>query len=524
MIGLKHRNLIAVLLAVTSLAFLFVRLGHYSLWDDEALIALSAKGVLASGDTTAVIGHNLVAYRHGALLHDLHDRSTPPLPAYVTAASFGLFGESSFAARLPFALCGVLWIMLVLRWLKQSTDWKTPLLFSIAILGTVSLFLFFRQCRYYGIALFCSTAIVYLYVNWSGRIRELLWLALLGIALFAANYLNYVALLSCLLVDYVAWGRKRRRLAFKEWAVLLLPQLIVVLVVLSVWNPFTTANSAGISLTTFSLRVWLACVSIFDLSACEFGPGLLLLIAPFVALWFRDLWLLRASCAWLLYILVISLVSPQIMGEETLHADVRYLAPIIPFCIFIAVRVVIVLTRKMTWLALPLVLLAFGTNLFQGVTLRPFELHSTVVRYIEELTHPPMDPYKPTAEWIRKNIPARASVWVVPDHMTYPLMFHAPNPVYGWQLQATTSREFEGVDPILFYGKVAPDYVIVFGPKMELVKRELNKASAEPYQQVAALDVFWRDTYRPELYWREFKERTKFSRATEGVYVLRRSR
>src|SRR5947209_1850197 len=98
----KIKVTVAIALILAAVVFLFFRLGHYSLWDDEAIIALGARGVLASGDTTAVLDHNIVAYRHGNLLHNLHDRSTPPLPAYLTAASFALFGESALAARLPF--------------------------------------------------------------------------------------------------------------------------------------------------------------------------------------------------------------------------------------------------------------------------------------------------------------------------------------------------------------------------------------------------------------------------------------
>ena len=59
--------------------FLFARLDHHALWDDEALTALASRGILESGDTKAINGHNIVAYRSGLLLINLRDRSTPPL-------------------------------------------------------------------------------------------------------------------------------------------------------------------------------------------------------------------------------------------------------------------------------------------------------------------------------------------------------------------------------------------------------------------------------------------------------------
>jgi len=62
---------------------LFIYLCHYALWDDEAKIELTSEGVLQTGDTSIVIGHNILAYRNGLLVRDRHDRSTPPLPAYL---------------------------------------------------------------------------------------------------------------------------------------------------------------------------------------------------------------------------------------------------------------------------------------------------------------------------------------------------------------------------------------------------------------------------------------------------------
>src|SRR5579885_1920033 len=83
---------------------LFAQLGHYALWDDEALTALSAKAIQATGDTGVLLDHgNIVAYRDGLLIHHFADRSTPPLSAYLCALSFDCFGISAFTARLPFA-------------------------------------------------------------------------------------------------------------------------------------------------------------------------------------------------------------------------------------------------------------------------------------------------------------------------------------------------------------------------------------------------------------------------------------
>ena len=101
------KRAIAVGVLLVAAIFLFARLGHYSLWDDEAITALIGLGVWRTGDTTAVAGDNIVGYRNGSLLSGLHDRHTPPLGFYLAAPSLGLLGHSTWAARLPFALCGL---------------------------------------------------------------------------------------------------------------------------------------------------------------------------------------------------------------------------------------------------------------------------------------------------------------------------------------------------------------------------------------------------------------------------------
>ena len=80
---------------------LFARLGHYALWDDEAGTALTAIGIWRTGDTSAVLDHNLFAYESGKDLRNLHERLMPPLPGYLTAPFVGLLGRNAWAARLP---------------------------------------------------------------------------------------------------------------------------------------------------------------------------------------------------------------------------------------------------------------------------------------------------------------------------------------------------------------------------------------------------------------------------------------
>ncbi len=223
---------------LTAAVLLFARLGHYSLWDDEATTALTALGVWRTGDTTAVIGDNVVGYRNGSLLVGLRDRHTPPLGFYLAAPSLGLLGSTAWAARLPFALCGLASVAILLLGLKKShADLTTWILMAEVILGNVSFFLYCRQCRYYAPAILATLTLALLYVSWDGRRRSLVAFALLSVALLAANYLNYAALYVCLAADYLIWGRKRRPLTAGDWPWLIFPQVLLGTPIVLVWNP-----------------------------------------------------------------------------------------------------------------------------------------------------------------------------------------------------------------------------------------------------------------------------------------------
>jgi hypothetical protein len=56
-------------------------------------------------------------------------------------------------------------------------------------------------------------------------------------------------------------------------------------------------------------------------------------------------------------------------------------------------------------------------------------------------------------------------------------------------------------------GREAPDYVVLFGPSTQTMLPRLLTlfGSAWRYLEVAHLNVLWKDTYRPEIFWRSFQ-------------------
>ncbi len=516
----KLKIVISIAIVMASLPLLFHGLGNYALWDDEALVALSAKGVWRTGDTTAFIDRNIVAYRSGILLKNGHDRSTPPLPAYIVAPLIGMVSEAAGVVRFPFALFGCLTIILIVFWLwNDDAGLALWYLMGIAIIGNVSLFLFFRQCRYYSPAIFFTVATAYLYIHIKESWRQTILLSVALLFLLLSNYMNYAALVICLVFDYLAWGRKKHPLQYGHLVFIILSQFIVMILVISIWNPLDTGNAEAFKSNTWMDRITLIWFNLRDINRCEFMPGLLLLLLPIVVWFKRDLWLSRGMVALMIYVVSISVFSPQLL-QGALRADVRYLSPLILLGMFLTVLILYRLFERKLWLAVALAPFVFWTNILNEACLGYAGLRSTIIAYAAELVAPLPEPYTPTAEWINRNVAENQSIWVVPDFKNYPLMYHAPRALYAWQLTDPPPKEYRGLPPIHFRGRVAPDYIIAFGPLVKTLPLMLKEKDV--YVLAALLPYYWRDAYRPELFWHAFKAITYDKNGLEEIYIFRR--
>ena len=520
------RVFFASIVLIISSILLFARLGHYALWDDEAITALTSKSVWQTGDTGATFGHNILAYRNGLLLRNVKDRATPPLQFFLAAPFLGLIGDTSLAARLPFAICGLGCVALILWWLhKDGASAVTWVVFGVAIATNVSMFLFARQARYYGLAMLLSAAVAYSYLHLSTR-RGVALHAILSTLLLAANYMTYAAVMLMMLVDYAVWGRRRRAIRGVDWLILLGPQIVIGALLVCIWNPLRINEPPAPErhIPWLNWHATLLWWNLRDLNACEFGVGALLIAAPFVALFTRATWLARALVALAIGIVFISIVTPQ-NPSDTRAADIRYLSFLIPLCITVGALTILPLARLSRPLAIALAVFAFGWNLlnFSFATDQP--MRSTPYAYVKELIRPVPEPYTPVIQWIRDNVRPGESVLVAPPHMMYPLMFHAPQAIYAWQLSEPPPKELAHLPPIHIALRAAPDYIVAFGPHRKMLVG-LHMKTSEPadYDVAARIDVPWKDVYRPELFWRAFAPLKKFNADLDGIIILRRER
>lgn len=524
-----------------SAALIFPRLGHYALWDDEANTALFAQAVWRTGDTTAVLDHNIIAYAGGIELKGLKNRTHPPLDTYVAAPFVGALGNTAFAARLPFALTGLATVMLLAWWLwRDRADTLLWVLTALGVLGNVSFMLYCRSARWYSLTMFLSVLVAYLYLHRNGRTRGVVAIAVTMMLLFAANYMSCLALAACLLVDYLIRGRKVRRLSGRQWLVVLLPQVVICGAIFYVWNPLVTASAyfhpAG-------PHPWwdMPCNALFflgyylrDMNVCEYGVGTLIALCPLVYFARRNPWLLYGPLALAVYVVVMAILSP---GHRIANiCEVRYAVALIPLCIFLSVlslwsvgQILAKVLRRAAaaWLVLPVAALAFGTNALHGIPPLRGDLRTTWGLYVRELVSPPRDAFRAAIDWLRVNVEPGRTVWVMPRADVEPLMYGVPELVYAWQLDPPPAEQFASLPPIHFRGVLPPDYIVFFGPYELAHRHELLRWRMDgiEYENAATIDVFHEVLrVRPELLWHRFEDVTEYDRETEAVYVLRRTR
>ncbi len=188
-----RRRIPILAVAVLGAFALFWRLGDRYLWQDEAATALLARRMLECGKPLAFDGVNLVTLdnfggedlstidqrthsERAAVAYYLGRGDYKPDTAWkwhpwgqflAAAASQGLFGSTTWAARFPFALAGLLTILGVsLLAAKGSRDPWAPIITPLLLTLNGEWVLHARQCRYYALSGFFLVATVLTFLRW----------------------------------------------------------------------------------------------------------------------------------------------------------------------------------------------------------------------------------------------------------------------------------------------------------------------------------------------------------------------
>ena len=172
---------------------LFYHLGDRMLWGDEAETAVLAKNILQFGIPRTFDGVNHITLFGESVDGNEEDVWTwsPWLDEYVAAASFALFGETTWAARFLFALVAWLSVIGLARMVYAIFASHLLALLAAFLLASSELFLLHgRQCRYYALIVAAQIVLMYgLYLLFRND-RKSVWLV--ALALLVQFYSNYI--------------------------------------------------------------------------------------------------------------------------------------------------------------------------------------------------------------------------------------------------------------------------------------------------------------------------------------------
>lgn len=536
-------------LFLASACLALVRLDNTYFWDDEAVVGIHARNMLATGKLTSWDGRNLWAFRNGSVLDSrLRPRDTT-LHFAITAASFRIFGVSTWAGRFPSVISGLLALALFGSWLLRNNRVSPPhAVYSFGLVALSVVFLLnIRQCRYYAISFLLCLLTFAAYQRCRARRRTLDFL-LLTISAVGAFYIHPgvgTAFLLALAAMHLVCHR--REFSRAEW----LKSLAAAALFSMATVPYALAE-----------RIW---VRPEKLSGPP-GEAPSWLADKLTLIWWnlREIntlgcvpWIIAAGLIWLLwrqrnneevrtivrpwlvlclaFVIFMSLISHQ-PTRATNIADVRYLLPILPFLAGLVGWLLAAVHHWHPLAAAGLFVAMIGSDV---LTLTPARLQPRwhLPAYIQEVRHDYPTCYSAAVRFLQRTAARDDLVFASPDFCNYPLMFYLGDQIRLCCLldaRAPLPRDLvTSLKAPLFLEENFPDWFIAFGASGQAAgllnyfsrPHVLADGRTNQFQYTLAtnLNTFCYDTSRPELPWHSFGPHTAFDPETQSVFVFRRT-
>ncbi|MBF0319402.1 MAG: glycosyltransferase family 39 protein, partial [Nitrospirae bacterium] len=194
-----------VLISCLAFFLIFYHLGDRLMWGDELTTALLAVNINKFGLPKVSDEKNVITYIGEEIDADKYGNWiwSPWLAEYLAAASFKLFGQSTAAARMPFAIIGFLSVALIAFAAYRIYGSHEIALMSMLFLAASEAFvLHARQCRYYSLVIFAAIVLI-LGVCLLLKGRRAGGITLLATALTIQFYTNYIVVAGSLAALFI---------------------------------------------------------------------------------------------------------------------------------------------------------------------------------------------------------------------------------------------------------------------------------------------------------------------------------
>ena len=515
-------HLVVALITLLSLPLFLFGLNDTYLWQDEAQTALLGRSVLQHGVPMVGAGADSLSAVRGrdAGIGGVYFQ-VAWLQAYLTAASFTIFGETSWSARLPFALAGWLCVPLLAWTLRRAgASARAASLASLLLAVSVPFIICSRQARYYSLSAACVLLTAGCYAGLVQRRREdasspiatAAGLAAAATLLVLSFDVTAIGILLMLAGHWILTSRAPARWSVRFWGA-----WGFALLVLAMWIAFSFSASSrhdNAGLTTLPARIRHGGFYYLGQINAHIVPLPVLLLAG--GLWLRhrppasDRHEMSANRAAVLLLAAIA-VGGIVGGMLLPHRFFRYIVPVFPILIGIAavglawlwslsrltkvVAIAVVLTLVASnvlfvWSHSLLAAIARGSGVVT-VRERPMAYQIPLALLIREFRDPPRGPIAAMIGYLREH--ARASDVLVTTYGDLPLKFHTDIDVYGGE---TGQLPPDRVRPDWIWPRTLKVYPEV-QPVAEWIDRELSKGTYNRVELPVA-DRRWENREDPE--------------------------
>ena len=205
MVSLKHfifEHLPLFFLAVYSTLMIFPSLDNGALQVDEGADTFISTTLLKSHFPRHSDGIN-----SSMLFANVHDGLfvyRPWVPYYIQSFSLSLFGQTTFAARLPFALIGIFSVIFLYRFALKFTDQQfVAFLAAFFLASSIPALIFFRTARYVGVPILLSILLLNFYIDiYKNRKWNPIGLIVISIIFFHTMYVEFAGMIAGLLIHF----------------------------------------------------------------------------------------------------------------------------------------------------------------------------------------------------------------------------------------------------------------------------------------------------------------------------------
>ncbi len=127
------------------------------------------------------------------------------VPYYLQALSLAIFGNTSFAARLPFALVGIASVIaLYFLTLELTRNKITAFLSAFFLASSVPALLYFRTARYVGLPILLTIVLIYFYFRiFKGKKWQPAPFIITAVLLFHSMYVAFAGLIAGILIHFL---------------------------------------------------------------------------------------------------------------------------------------------------------------------------------------------------------------------------------------------------------------------------------------------------------------------------------